>query len=311
MPRCLVLILGLCVALAGCGSARSAGADDTAEATGRAQQLRIATAFYPLSFLAQRLAGDQAAVDDLTAAGAEPHDLELTPRQVAGLGEADLVLHLAGFQPSVDKAVQQQARDVAFDVSAVTPLEPGYVPLEGGVPEPAERGLDPHVWLAPLRYAAIADAVADRMAEIRPEQSAQFRARATRLRGELADLDEQFRSGLTGCDRRQIVTSHNAFGYLASAYGLEQVPIAGFVPDAEPSPHRLAEVAAYAEAHGVTTVFFEELVDPAVAEVLAREVGAERAALSPLEVAPESGDYFTHMRDNLTALRKGLGCRGD
>jgi zinc transport system substrate-binding protein len=309
MPRHLVLILGLCAALAGCSAGGSARAGDTPPA-GSGTELRIATAFYPLSFLAQRLAGEQARLDELTAAGAEPHDLELTPRQVAGLAEADLVLHLAGFQPSVDRAVQQQAADAALDVSTVTPLEPGYVPLEGGVPGPAEEGLDPHVWLAPLRYAAIADAVATRLAELRPGQTAQFRARAAQLRAELSELDEQYRTGLSTCDRRQVVTSHNAFGYLASEYDLEQVPIAGFTPDAEPSPHRLAEVAAYAEAHAVTTVYFEELVDPSVAEALAREVGAQPAALSPLEVAPGSGDYFTGMRDNLTALRQGLGCSG-
>jgi zinc transport system substrate-binding protein len=311
MHRHLVLALGLCVALTGCGSAGSARAGEATDRAGSGTELRIATAFYPLSFLAQRLAGEGAVLDELTAAGAEPHDLELTPRQVAGLQEADLVLHLAGFQPSVDRAVQQQATGAAFDVSTVTPLEPGYVPLEEGVPEPAEQGLDPHVWLAPLRYAAIADAVADRMAEIRPAQAARFRARAAQLRGKLTELDEQYRTGLSTCDRRQLVTSHNAFGYLASAYDLEQVPIAGFTPDAEPSPHRLAEVAEYAEANEVTTVYFEELVDPSVAAALAREVGAEPAALSPLEVAPQSGDYFTGMRANLTALRQGLGCSGD
>jgi zinc transport system substrate-binding protein len=159
-----------------------------------------------------------------------------------------------------------------------------------------------------LRYAAIADAVAARLTQLQPEQSAQIRARAQRLRTDLTELDGQFRTGLADCERRQVVTSHNAFGYLASAYDLEQVPIAGFTPDAEPSPRRLSEVAGYARANGVTTVYFEELVDPAVAEALAREVGAQPAALSPLEVAPEGGDYFSSMRDNLAALQRGLGC---
>jgi zinc transport system substrate-binding protein len=283
-------------------------AGGTTEAGTQSEGLRVATAFYPLTFLAERLGGEDAEVEDLTAAGAEPHDLELTPRQVARVAEADLVLHLDGFQPSVDEAVQRQARQAALDVSTVTALEPGYVPLEDGVQHAAEEGLDPHVWLAPLRYAAIADAVAGRMSELRPADSARFRERAQRLRGELTRLDEEFRAGLASCERREIVTSHNAFGYLAAAYGLEQVPIAGFTPDTEPSPRRLAEVATYAEAQGVTTVYFEELVDPAVAEALAREVGAEPAALSPLEAAPETGDYFTRMRENLAALRQGLGC---
>jgi len=305
--RIALLALALSVALTGCGSGGAEVAVRSTDAA-TADRLRVATAFYPLTFLAERIGGARADVQDLTAAGAEPHDLELTARQVAALQEVDLVVHLAGFQPSVDSAVQRQAEDAVLDVSTVTALEPGYVPLEGGVQHPAEEGPDPHVWLAPLRYAAIAGAVAARMAELRPGQSVELHERAQQLRGELDRLDQDFRTGLARCERREIVTSHNAFGYLAAAYGLEQVPIAGFAPDTEPSPRRLSEVATYAEANGVTTVFFEELVDPAVAQALAREVGAQPAALSPLEVAPETGDYFTEMRANLAALQKGLGC---
>jgi zinc transport system substrate-binding protein len=252
--------------------------------------------------------GDAATVENLTEPGAEPHDLELTPQQVARLGEGDLVVYLEGFQPAVDEAVAQQAEDTSFDVSQVTELSPGYVPIEEGVAEPDEEGPDPHVWLDPRRYADIADAVAERMGELEPDAADAFTGRAEELRTELTALDEDFRSGLAECERRQIVTSHNAFGYLAAAYDLEQVAITGLTPEDEPSPARLAEVARYAEAEGVTTIFFEELVSPAVAESLAAEVGAEAVELSPLEGAPETGDYFTQMRANLETLRTALGC---
>jgi zinc transport system substrate-binding protein len=143
MRRHPVLATALCLALAGCASDLPAAAEDPTTAATGGPELHIATAFYPLSYLAGRLAGDTAHVEDLTAAGTEPHDLELTPRQVAGLDEADLVLHLAGFQPSVDRAVEQQAPDAALDVGSVTPLEPGYVPLEGGVSDPCRAGPGP------------------------------------------------------------------------------------------------------------------------------------------------------------------------
>lgn len=304
--RALVLSACACLLLTACGG------DDAPRATsaGSEQQLQVATAFYPLEFLAQRVGGDAATVEDLTAPGAEPHDLELTPQQVARLGEDDLVVYLAGFQPAVDEAVEQQAEDAAFDVSTVTPLQSGYVPVEEGVAEPDEQGPDPHVWLAPLRYADIADAVAVRLGEIAPDQATVFTERASQLRGELQTLDGEFTAGLADCRRRQIVTSHNAFGYLASAYGLEQISITGLTPEEEPSPGRLGEVATYAKANGVTTIFFEELVSPAVAEALAGEVGAQAVELSPLEGAPESGDYFTQMRENLSTLRTALGCSG-
>ncbi len=309
MPRTALALACLCLSLTACGSGAQDAASADAAAPG-AGQLQVATAFYPLEFLAQRVGGEAAAVENLTAPGTEPHDLELTPRQVAGLAEADLVLYLAGFQPAVDEAVEQQAKDAALDAGAVTPLQSGYVPIEEGVAEPDEAGPDPHVWLAPLRYADIADAVAARMGQLAPDRAASFTSRAKELRTELQALDAEFTAGLTGCARTQIVTSHNAFGYLASAYGLEQVAITGLTAGAEPSPGRLAEVATYAERNGVTTIFFEELVSPAVAQSLAAEVGAQAVALSPLEGAPESGDYFSQMRDNLGTLRTALGCPG-
>ena len=313
--RTAALAACACLALTACASggtdpstASSAGAPSGA--TGAGERLQVATAFYPLEYLAQRLGGDAVVVEDLTSPGAEPHDLELTPQQVARLGEDDLVVYLRGFQPAVDEAVEQQAQDAGLDVSTATQLQPGYVPVEEGEAHPDEGGLDPHVWLAPLRYADIADAVAARMGELAPAQAQAFTERAAQMRGELQALDGEFTTGLATCERTQIVTSHNAFGYLASAYGLEQISITGLTPEAEPSPGRLAEVTEYARAHGVTTIFFEELVSPAVAETLADEVGAEAVVLSPLEGAPETGDYFTQMRADLATLRTALGCSG-
>ena len=271
--------------------------------------LAVSAAFYPYEFLAQRVGGPDVQVTGLTSPGTEPHDLELTPRQVGALGESDLVVYAAGFQPAVDDAVEQQAPDRAFDANAVAPLQPGYVPLEDGEPEPEQEGADPHVWLDPVRYAGIADALAERLGEQRPDSAAAFTARAVALRTELTALDAELAAGLADCARREIVTSHNAFGYLADRYDLEQVAVTGLTPEAEPTPGRLAEVQALAEARGVTTIFFEELVSPRTAESLARDVGAEAVVLSPLEGPPESGDYLSEMRRTLQVLRTALDCR--
>jgi zinc transport system substrate-binding protein len=155
---------------------------------------------------------------------------------------------------------------------------------------------------------ALADATAQRLAEASPGGAQAFAANAAALKGQLKALDEEFRTGLTGCARKEFVTSHNAFGYLARRYGLQQVAITGLTPEAEPSPKRLIEVAEFARDRKVTTIFFEELVSPKTAESLAREVGAKAQVLSPIEAAPESGDYFSAMRTNLAGLRAALSC---
>ena len=295
-----VLGLLLCLVLTGCGTDAQAPASD---------RLSVSAAFYPYEFLAQQVGGEDVEVTGLTAPGTEPHDLELTPRQAATLGQADLVVFADGFQPAVDDAVGQLASDSGFDVNAVSPLARGYVPLEDGEAAPEEQGADPHVWLDPIRYAGIATALAARLGQLRPDRAAAFADRARQLGEQLSGLDRELAAGLADCTRREIVTSHNAFGYLADRYDLKQVAVTGLTPDAEPTPRRLAEVQALAEARGVTTIFFEELVSPRTAEALARDVGAKAVVLSPLEGPPATGDYLSAMRTNLVTLRTALDCR--
>ena len=298
--RPVVAVGVLTATLVGCSA--GSGADR------RAGAVDVVAAFYPLEYVVGRIGGDDVRVTGLTKPGSEPHDLELSPQQVATLGEADLVVLLGGFQPAVDEAVEQQARASALDVADVQPLESGYAPIEDGELHEDERGADPHVWLDPTRFAAIADAVQERLAEIDPAGASAYRSRGAALRAELGELHGEFASGLRQCARDEIVTSHNSFGYLARAYGLEQVGITGLTPEQEPSPGRLAEVVDLARRRKVTTIFFEELVSPKVAQSLAQEVGAKAKVLSPLESPPETGDYFTAMRANLAALRVALGC---
>ena len=293
--RAAAALLVTTAALAGCGGSASEGSEGN--------RLDVAVGFYPYEFVAAAVGGDDITVTNLTQPGGEPHDLELTPRQVAELAETDLVVYARGFQPAVDVAVEQQAAEQGFDVLTAVELREG----DHGAHE-GEAG-DPHVWLDPMRLAAIGDAVAEELAERAPERADAFRDRAEDLRAELTALDEEMTAGLASCQRQEIVTSHDAFGYLAEAYGLEQVSIAGLSPEDEASPKRLAEVAAFAKESNVTTIFFEELVSPRVAESLAREVDAAATVLSPLEGAPETGDYLSAMRDNLERLRVALDCR--
>ncbi|WP_250009620.1 metal ABC transporter substrate-binding protein [Actinoplanes sp. M2I2] len=299
--RLLPFVLALTV-LAGCGG--QAGGAKAGE------KLEIVTAFYPLQFLSERIGGDVVSVTNLTKPGAEPHDIELTPRQVGEVAEAGLAVYIKGFQPAVDEAIGLEAKDRAFDAASVVPLLPaGGGDEHGHEHETAESGEDPHVWLDPVRFSTIAEKLGERLAEADPGHAADYRARAKALVAELGALNGDFAAGLKTCERRELVTSHTAFAYLAGRYDLHQVGITGIDPEAEPSPQRLAAVAREARETGTTTIYFETLVSPAVAETIAREVGARTAVLDPLEgLIDQKGDYFSVMRANLAALTAGLGC---
>jgi zinc transport system substrate-binding protein len=283
--RIVLTILALLLAAAGCGG------NDGAEGS----RAEIAAAFYPLAWAAERVSGEE--VRNLTPPGVEPHDFELSPRDVAALGNARVVFYLGGFQPALEDAL------ATTDANGVDLLG-GLDLLES--PE-AEDGVtrDPHVWLDPYRFAVVVERVGRELE--RPRAAAE-------LSRELRRLDRELRSGLADCERRELVTSHAAFGYLAERYGLQQVAITGLSPEAEPTPAELRRLVEEVRSLGATTVFFETLVSPRLAQTVARELGARTAVLNPLEGLTEEQlaageDYFSVMRANLDVLRRALGCR--
>ncbi|GAA1864255.1 metal ABC transporter substrate-binding protein [Asanoa iriomotensis] len=307
--RTLSAVIASLAALAVTGLA--ACTTDSAAAAGK---LDVVAAFYPLQFVTEQVGGGHVAVTNLAKPGAEPHDLELSARQVGRVSDAGVIVYLKGFQPAMDDAVDQVGGDRAFDVATAVPLldagESDHV-HDGEEPDQHEEAAtDPHVWLDPTRLATIGQQVADRLAAADPANKADYQANATRLTAQLTGLDQDYAAGLQNCQRRELVTGHAAFGYLADRYHLEQVGLTGVTPDTEPAPQRLAAVAQEAREHGATTIFFETLVSPKVADTIAREVGARTAVLDPIEgLQPgATGDYFSIMRTNLTAIRTALDC---
>jgi zinc transport system substrate-binding protein len=283
----------LLIALSACGTG-------TGSESGSPQ---VIAAFYPLEFAAERVGGGKVNVESLTPSGVEPHDLELSSDQIRELAGADLVVYLGeGFQPAVEDALAGLDASRQFDA-----LE-GKDLLQDVEGEAGETGADPHVWLDPNILATIADQLGARLTDLYPEGADLFEENTKQLQRDLMRLDREYSTGLEHCGSREFVTSHEAFGYLAARYDLEQVSIAGIDPEAEPSPQRMAEVVSFVNEHHVKTIFFEELAPPDIAETLARETGAQTEVLSPLETRPETGDYLDVMRSNLDLLRRALDC---
>ncbi len=282
------------------------------------ERLRLVASFYPLQFVAERIGGDRVTVTNLTKAGAEPHDLELSPRDVATVADADLVVHLGGFQPAVDTAVASEAVGRAFDAADAADLDlritPGGATVSGALDGAGDAvgATDPHFWLDPVRLKAVAVALAARLSTVDPTAASAFATNLAVLTRDLGALDDDLRAGLADCASGELVTSHAAFGYLARRYGLTQVGVTGLTPEAEPDAGQLAEVAAFVRAHAVRTIYSETLVSPAVADTLARETGARTAVLDPVEgLNQESAgsDYLAVMRADLATIRRGQPCR--
>jgi zinc transport system substrate-binding protein len=299
------------IAAAGCAAAGPAKSVD-GEQRGR---LTVVAAFYPLQFVAQRVAGDHAEVTSLTQPGAEPHDLELTPRQVANLTTASLVIYQKGFQPAVDEAVVQSGNSELIDTSTVVPLRPLSTIEDdhdhGPGAEPDGPEMDPHVWLDPMSVSMVAHTVQERLTTLDPGHAAEYSRNTDALHKQLVSLDRSFRAGLQHCVRTEFMTTHAAFGYLAARYHLTQIAISGLSPDSEPSPARIAEVQREARDHQLSTIFYETLVSPAVAQAIADDLGLATDVLDPVEgITSQSRgrDYLSVMYANLSALRKAGSC---
>ena len=323
------------LALSACSSTASSG-----DSSSKDGSLTVMASFYPLKYLAEKIGGEHVSVTSLTPDGAEPHDLELSPKMVDSLSSADAVIYLAGFQSAVDEAIEQQAPKTVIDVSSAAELIEAGTDAnhpsedEEEATDEAQSGetdahdhdheghdheghdhhhdmsADPHFWLDPTRMAKAATLVGDKLAEADSAHADVYKANAKALAEELNTLSDTLVTKTSNCKVKTFVTAHTAFGYLADRTGLTQVGISGLDPESSPSPARLAEIAQIAKDQGVTTIFTEALIDPKVAQTLADDLGITTAVLDPIESQTDSSkDYATVMQANIDALTKANNCQ--
>ncbi|UZJ31459.1 metal ABC transporter substrate-binding protein [Streptomyces endophytica] len=303
---------------AGLGLLALSGCAPTASGKTADGRLKVTASFYPMEFLAEQIGGKHVEVTDLTKPGVEPHDLELTAKQTAQLGESGAVVYLKGLQPAVDAAVAQSGVKNIADAAALTSLEKHGTEVDGHhhttgdnhSHSDAEGGKDPHVWLDPVKYAEVAKGVNKTLAKADPKHRADYQKNTDALVKKLTGLDAEFKDGLKNRASDTFLTTHAAFGYLAERYGLTEEAISGLDPESEPSAHRIKALHTLATEHHVSTVFFETIANPATAEALAGDLHLKTDVLDPLEgiTAKSRGkDYFGVQRANLAALQKALG----
>lgn len=288
----------------------------------RTERLAVVASFYPLYEFARQVGGERVEVTALVPAGVEPHDWEPSAQDVTRLGRARVFIYNgAGLEPWVGKLLEAARAPslVVVDTTQTIPLRIADLPGHDDRERKSEsrrkgQAPDPHVWLDPVFAQAQAEAIRVGLAKAEPASTAAFEANARAFSEELAKLHRELDQGLANCARREVITSHAAFGYLAARYRLTVVPIMGLAPEAEPSPAELARIVRFARRRQVRAVFFETLVSPKLAETLSREIGARTLVLNPVEgltreEAAAGKNYVSLMRENLESLRTGLECR--
>lgn len=269
----------------------------------------VVASFYPIEHLARRLAEPDLSVAVVVPPGVEPHDYEPSPGDLARIVEARLVLlQGASFEAWLENA-RAHAPDTRFATVGVVPdehaQEAGHDEAEEDHPE------DPHVWLDPVLYAEMARAVAKEIGQTFPAQADNVSARLPALLASLDALHGEWTRGLAACEKRVVVTNHDAFGYMAERYNFTTLSVSGLEPEAEPTPQAMQRVIEEMRRHDLRVIYFEELASPAVAQAIAREANATVRVLSPLEGPSDDAGatYESRMRENLEALREGMRCQ--
>ncbi|WP_405912227.1 metal ABC transporter substrate-binding protein [Streptomyces sp. NBC_00963] len=316
--RRLVPVTAVSAAVAAGLVGLSACSGSSAAADHKDGKLHVVASFYPLQYLTQEIGGDHVSVTNLTKPGVEPHDLELSPKQTVALSSVDAIVYLKGLQPAVDEAIKQSGVKYTADAASMTTLEKHGTEVDGhhhttgdnDSHSESEAGLDPHIWLDPVRFAQVAKGVDRTLAAADPKHKADYRKNTDALVRKLDALNKQYVNGLKNRTSDTFVTTHAAFGYLAERYGLTEEAISGIDPESEPSVSRMKDLHALAAKHHVNTVFFETIANPDTARTLAGDLHVKTGVLDPLEGITDKSkgrNYLQVMQSNLVALQKALG----
>lgn len=298
MKKYFSILIVLLLVLSGCGVP-----SEVPDVNG--DKVSVVASFYPIAYMAGRVGGDAARVVTIVPPGIEPHDFELKPQDTVAIMKAKLFFYNGlGIEPWADKMHDEL---VSKQVAVLRMTD--HVPLRklGSV-------VDPHIWLDPVIARKITEVMVDAYIKADPSREQMYRSNGTLLIEELKKLDASFVSGLAICEKHDIITAHDSFGYLGDRYDITMHAIAGLSPEAEPTPRQLSALADLIEKLKIEDVFFEDLVTPKLAETLAKEAHAKVSVLHPIEGLTQQqqangSTYFTQMNENLTTLRTTLTCK--
>ena len=278
-------------------------------------KLKVTASYYPLYDFARQVGGDKVSVVNMTPAGSEPHDYDPSPQALIAAHESAVFIYNGGqMEPWVDSFLADYTHTKVKASQNISLLEADEDHDHEEHDEHDHGATDPHFWLDPVLAQQIVTTIRDGLSQADPENASYYTANATAYNQKLAELDTRFAEGLARCTLDTAISSHGAFSYLARRYGFTVTSIAGIEPDDEPSPAKMAELTDLVRQKGINYIFFESLVSPRLAETIAHEAGAETLVFDPIEGLSQADqdkgrDYISVQYDNLTQLRKALGCQ--
>lgn len=322
MQKPIITVTILCIislTLYGCSGQKTVPKDNNVSIT-------IYTSIYPLYDFAKKIGQEKVTVNLIVPPGAEPHDWEPSAKLISKMEQADILVYNGlGMELWAEKIIDAINHPDLVIVNAsdnVELLELGEnehthnddLHNEDEVydkNEPKHGIFDPHIWLDPIRAITQAENIKNALIEVDSSNRGFYENNYMELKSNLLKLDEKYRNTLSLLPRNEIVVSHAAFGYMANRYDLNQLSISGLSPQSEPSPAEMSKLTNFIKEHHIKYIFYENLSNPKLAQVIANETEAKTLSLNPLgsltqEELDEGNDYFTIMEENLISLKQAL-----
>lgn len=277
-------------------------------------KIKIVTSIFPLKEFAEAVSGDRGEASLLLPPGAEVHTWQPRASDIVRLASSNIFIYVgSNLEPWLDEMLKGIPKPIFRTLEASQGLS--LINRSGEKKDSSHpSAVDPHIWLDFSYDQIIVDRIRDMLTEIDPGHAAQFARNADLYKRRLQNLDEKFRTGLQNCVQRAfILGGHEAFGYLAKRYQLEQISLYGLSPDSEPTPKQVMEVVELAKKYRMEAIYFELFVSNKLAKMIAKEIGAKTLVLNPAHTLTKKQSmlgvtFFDIMEENLKNLKDGLSC---
>ncbi|MGB2992508.1 MAG: zinc ABC transporter substrate-binding protein [Paenisporosarcina sp.] len=324
----LNIVASLALFSAACGDT------NTTTDTNQSDTLTVYTTVYPLTYFTKRIGGENVQVKSIYPAGSNEHTFDPTQKDMMSLADADLFFYiglgLEGFVDNAKKTLANEDVTMIATADAVTDedlavsevheddhatdeekSEEQHTEDEEGHEDHDHGEIDPHLWISPQLSVQLATTIKDSLIAKDPNNKETYAKNYDALVNDLKQLDSDFKKMADASSNKTFFVSHAAFGYLAGAYGLEQVAVAGLNSQDEPSQKELTEIVKSAKSMNIDTILFEQNVSSNLTKVIQNEIGAEALTMHNLGVlTPQdidnNEDYFTLMEKNLDTLSQAL-----
>lgn len=260
----------------------------------------VTSSIYPLYEFAREIGGTYITSTLITPSGVEPHEYEPTPQDILTISNSSLFLYISSHLETWAKKATQSLpayKPVVLETSSVAPLDEN----------------DPHIWIDPVIAIDIVTAIKNSLIALDPKHSEEYETNTNEYIEKLNLLDAEYRL-LSSCSENTIVTTHNAFHYVAKRYGFTVYPISGLSPEDEPSAQKLSEITTLVKQKHIGYIFYETLVSNAIAETIARETGTKVAKFNPIEgltqeEMKQEKTYIDVQNENIKNLKLALVCQ--